>query len=159
VTADDWLLALHVLSGFALVAGIVVFWVVIVAVRRMDTPEETLRARPLTLVAESAIGVGAVGTVVLGLALALSDDDHDPRDGWIVAALVLWVVLMGLGQRTGAAYRPAVRRALELRRSGAPGADAELRDLNRTPRGLLLQCLVSAVVLLILADMLWKPGA
>ena len=36
---DDWLLALHVLSAFAYVAGVVLFWILIVAVRRIDPPE------------------------------------------------------------------------------------------------------------------------
>ena len=40
---DDWMLALHVLSAFSLVAGIILFWVLIVAVRKVDTPEDTLR--------------------------------------------------------------------------------------------------------------------
>ena len=31
---DEWILALHVLSAFAYVAGLVLFWVLIVAVRR-----------------------------------------------------------------------------------------------------------------------------
>jgi hypothetical protein len=38
VTFDEWVLAFHVLSAFAYIAGIVLFWVLIVAVRRADTP-------------------------------------------------------------------------------------------------------------------------
>jgi hypothetical protein len=34
VTFDDWMLALHVLSAFAVVAGIILFWVLVVAVRQ-----------------------------------------------------------------------------------------------------------------------------
>jgi hypothetical protein len=45
VSLDDWALALHVISAFAYVAGIVLFWVLIVAVRKIDTPSRT-RLRP-----------------------------------------------------------------------------------------------------------------
>jgi hypothetical protein len=36
-----------VLSAFALVAGIVLFWILVVAVRRTDVPEATIRMEPV----------------------------------------------------------------------------------------------------------------
>ena len=36
---------------------------------------------------------------------------------------------------------------------------AELLALNRTSRGVLLHAIASAALLLILVDMIWKPGA
>ena len=156
---DDWMLALHVLSAFSLVAGVVFFWVVIVAARQTDTAEGTLRFGPLTRVADSSIGLGMGGTIVLGIWLAFSVGDYDIWDGWIIAALVLWVVTAAIGQRTSAAYAPAVRKAQELQAAGQTGPDPELGALNRTSRGVLLQVLASVVVLLILLDMIWKPGA
>ena len=108
---DDWMLALHVLSAFSYVAGVVLFWVIIVAVRRADTPEQTLSFGPFTRVADAAIGIGAGGTIILGIWLAFSVGDYDIWDPWIVAALVLWFVAAGIGQRTGKAYIvPASRR-------------------------------------------------
>jgi uncharacterized membrane protein len=159
VSFDDWVLALHVLSAFALVAGIIFFWVLIVAVRRTDSPEETIRMGPLQTVADSAIGIGAIGTIVLGVWLAFSVGGYDIWDGWIIAAIVLWVILMGLGQRTSASYEPSVKRARELQAAGQPGPSEELLALNRTSTGVLLQLLTSAVALLIILDMIWKPGA
>ena len=44
---DEWLLALHVLSAFAFVAALVLFSVLIVAVRRADTPADRIRMEPL----------------------------------------------------------------------------------------------------------------
>jgi hypothetical protein len=41
----------------------------------------------------------------------------------------------------------------------APGANAELTALNRTATGLLLRGLASAAVVLIVIDMIYKPGA
>jgi hypothetical protein len=156
---DDWMLALHVLSAFAMVAGMTLFWILIVAVRRTDTPEGTLRMGPLSRVADAAIGIGMGGTIVLGIWLAFSVGGYDIWDGWIVAALVLWVITAALGQRAGAAYAAGVKKAQELQAAGQSGPNAELLALNRTSRGLLLQALVSAVVLLVILDMIWKPGA
>ena len=159
MTFDDWMLALHVLSAFAFVAGIILFWVLIVAVRRTDTPEGTLRMGPLTRVADAAIGVGAGGTIVLGIWLAFSVGGYDIWDGWIVAALVLWLITAELGRRASAAYVPGVKKAQELQAAGQAGPNAELLALNRTANGVVLQTLISVVALLIIIDMIWKPGA
>jgi hypothetical protein len=159
MTLDDWLLAGHVLSAFALGAGIVLFWVLIAVVRRADTPDATIRLGPLSSLAEGAIGVGAIGTIVLGVSLAFSIGAYEIWDGWIVAAIVLWLATMGFGQRASAAYGPGVRKALELREAGQAGPSAELLSLNRTASGVALHALVTLMVLLILLDMIWKPGA
>jgi uncharacterized membrane protein len=159
VSFDDWMLALHVLSAFAVVSGLILFWVLIVAMRKTDTPEGTIRLGPLTRVGDATIGVGMGGTIVLGIWLAFSVGGYDIWDGWIIAALVLWVIAATLGQRAEAAYEPGVKKAQELRAAGQTGPSAELLAHNRTSKGLLLQALASVVVLLILIDMIWKPGA
>jgi hypothetical protein len=141
VSFDDLMLALHVLSAFSYVAGVVLFWVLIVAVRRTDTPERTLSFAPASKVGNAAIGIGAGGTIVL------------------VAAIVLWFVAAGVGQRTGKAYLVPVQKAQELNAAGQTGPNSELLALNRTSQGLMLQVIASLVLVLILADMIWKPGA
>ena len=156
---DDWMLALHVLSAFAWVAGIILFWVLIVAVRKTDTPEGTIRTEPVVKVGNAAIGMGMVGTIVFGIWLAFSVGGYDIWDGWIIAALVLWVISMPLGKRTGAAYMQGMNKAQELRTAGQNGTSAELLALNRTSSGVLLHFLWSVVVLLIVIDMIRKPGA
>ena len=156
---DDWMLALHVLSAVALVAAMILFWVLIVAGRRTDTPEGTLRMGPVTRVAGAAIGIGMGGTIALGVWLAFSVGGYNIWDGWIVAAIVLWVVAAALGQRVNTAYEAGVKKAQELQAAGQTGPSAELLALNRTSKGLALQFVVSIVVLLILIDMIWKPGA
>ena len=159
MSLDDWILALHMLSAFAFVAGIILFWILIVAVRRTDTPDATLRMGPLTRVADGAIGLGAGGTIVLGIWLAFSVGGYDIWDGWIIAAILLWLISVRLGQQASAAYVPAVKKAQELQAAGQTGPDAELLALNRNSRGLVLQALISVVVLLIIIDMIWKPAA
>jgi uncharacterized membrane protein len=153
------MLALHVLSAFSWLAGIVVFWVLIAAVRSTDTAEGTLRMEPVVRVGNAAVGIGMGGTILFGLWLAFSVGGYDVWDGWIIAALLLWVISAPLGQRTGAAYMQGTNKARELREAGQSGPNAELLALNRTSAGLVLQLLWSVVVLLILIDMIWKPGA
>ncbi len=156
---DDWMLAFHVLSAFAWVAGIILFWVLIVAVRRTDTAEGTIRIQPVVSVGNVAIAVGMVGTIVLGIWLAFSVGGYEIWDGWIIAAIVLWVISLPLGQRTGAIYMQGMNKARELQTAGQTGPSAELLALNRTSSGVIVQFLWSLVVLLILIDMIWKPGA
>jgi uncharacterized membrane protein len=159
VSFDEWILALHVLSAFAYVAGMIVFWVLIVAVRRTDDPEGTIRMQPVVVVGNAAVGIGAGGTIIPGIWLALSFGGYDLWDGWIIAALVLWAIAAAVGQRTGAAYMQGMNKARELEAAGQSGANAELLALNRTQNGLILHAVASVVVLLILIDMIWKPGA
>lgn len=156
---DDWALALHVLSAFAYVGGVVLFWVLIVAVRKIDTPEGTIRMEPVVKVGNAAVGVGAVGTIVLGIWLAFSVGSYAIWDGWIIAALVLWAVSGALGQRTGVAYMRGMTKAKELDVAGQTGPNAELLALNRTTDGVVLHALVSAAALLLVLDMIFKPGA
>jgi hypothetical protein len=71
---------------------------------------------------------------------------------------VLWVVAAEIGRRTGAAYMQGMDKAQELQTAGQTGSSAELLALNRTGKGVVLHVLASAVLLLILIDMIWKPG-
>ena len=156
---DDWILALHVLSAFAYVAGMIVFWVLIVAVRKTDTPDGTIRMEPIVKVGNASVGIGAGGTIILGIWLAFSVGGYDIWDPWIIAALVLWVAAAAVGQRTGAAYMEGMNKAKELEAAGQTGPSAELLAVNRTQQGLQMHALASVIVLLILIDMIWKPGA
>jgi Predicted integral membrane protein (DUF2269) len=159
VTVDDWALALHVLSGFALVAAIIVFWVLILAVRQTDTPDARIRMEPVVRLGNAAFAVGSIGTIVLGVWLAFSVGDYEIWNGWIIAALVLWAFAMWTGQRTGAAFMRGANKARELQAAGRSGPNGELLALNRTVEGALMHFLASVAVVLILVDMIWKPGA
>jgi len=159
VNLDDWILALHVLSAFAYVGGVVLFWILVVAVRRVDLPEATIRMEPIVKVGNAAVGVGAGGTIVLGIWLAISLDAYQVWDGWVIAAIVLWAISLATGQRTGVAYMQGMTKAQELQASGQTGPSAELLALNRTSNGVLLHFATTVAVLLILVDMIWKPGA
>ena len=156
---DQWILALHVLSAFAYVAGMIVFWVLIVAVRRTDTADGTIRMAPIVKVGTIGTGVGAAGTIVFGLWLTFSYGGYDIWNFWIIAALVLWAIAGGLGGQTGKEYQRGMDKAKELEAAGQAGPNAELLEINRTQRGLVLHTVASLAVLLIVIDMIWKPGA
>ena len=156
---DDWVLALHLLSAFAYVAGMVVFWVLIYAVRRTDTPEGTIRMAPVVKIGMIATGVGAVGTIVFGLWLTFSVGGYRIWNFWIIAALVLWAIAGGVGGKTGKEYQRGMDKALELEAAGQTGPNAELLAINRTQNGVVLHAVASAALLLLLIDMIWKPFA
>jgi hypothetical protein len=159
VSFDRWILALHVLSAFAYVGGLIVFWVLIYAVRRADTPDGTTRLEPVVKVGNAAVGIGAGGTILLGIWLAFSYGDYNIWDLWIILALLLWVAAAAVGQRTGATYLAGMTKAQELQRDGQTGPNAELLALNRSQNGVVLHALATLIVLLIVIDMIWKPGA
>jgi hypothetical protein len=159
VSFDDWMLALHVLSAFAFVAAIVLFWVLIVAVRRTDSPEFTARMEPIVKVGNGAVAIGAGGTIVLGIWLAFSVGGYDIWDPWIVAAIVLWVVAAWSGSRSGTEYTRGMDKAKELIAAGNTGPSAELLALNKTRGGVVMHAVTTVAVALIAIDMIWKPGA
>ena len=156
---NGWLVALHVLSAFAYVGGLILFWVLIVAVRNVDTPEGTIRMEPIVKVGNIAVGIGAVGTLLLGIWLAFKLDGYAIWDGWIIVALVLWAISAAIGQRTGAEYMRGMTKAKELEAAGQTGPNGELLALNRTTNGVVLQALASVILLLLLLDMIFKPWA
>ena len=97
--------------------------------------------------------------MLIGIYLAFAVDSYAIWDGWIIAALVLWAVAGALGQRTGVAYMQGMNKAKELDAAGKTGPDQQLLALNRTQAGVILHSLTSLAVLLILLDMIFKPGA
>jgi hypothetical protein len=110
-------------------------------------------------VGNATVGAGMGGTILLGIWLAFSIGGYNIWDGWIVAAIVLWLIGAALGRQTGAAYLEGVKKAQELEAAGQTGPSAELLAINRTSKGLLFHTLTTITVLLIIIDMVWKPGA
>ena len=159
MTFNGWLLAFHVLSAFAYIAGIVLFWILVVAVRKIDAPEGTIRMESIVKVGNAVVGAGACGTLLLGVWLAFKLDSYAIWDGWIIAALVLWALAAAIGQRTGAEYMRGMTKAKELDAAGQTGPSPDLLALNRTTNGVVLHSLASLVALLLVLDMIFKPWA
>jgi uncharacterized membrane protein len=159
VSFDDWLLALHVLSAFALVGAVVLLSVLMVVMRDIDTARETLTLGRVETVGSRVVIVGVLGTLVFGIWLAISLDAYQLWDGWIIAAIVLWAIGSGTGARAGTERTKALTRAEELKGVGQEGEPGELRALNRSAAGLGMHTVASVAFLLVLGDMIWKPGA
>ena len=156
---QDWLIALHVLAAFSLVAALVLFSVVIAFGWSRDRPSEILRLVRAVQVGNVLLAAGAIGTIVFGVWLAIKMDEYSILDGWVIAALVLWVVLMETGRRTGKLYERSRDRAHELAGGGADVADAGLRELQRSQPALLFHVASCVLAFLLILDMIWKPGA
>jgi hypothetical protein len=123
----DWLLFLHVLAAFLLAVTVVMYSAVALG--------STLGGRA-TFVADRCWDVGGLGTLVLGIWLALYLDQYEIWDGWIIGAIVVWLVATGLGEN--------VRKRLAEGQTSAVTTMHWLRTL---------------AVLGLLVLMIWKPGA
>jgi hypothetical protein len=159
MSLDDWILALHVLSAFAMASTLVLYWVLVVAMRDVDSASETLSYGRLATVGNRVVIAGSVGTLLFGLWLAISKPEYQPWDGWVIAAIALWAASGFTGARAGAEYTKPFTRAQELAEAGREGAPGELRALNRSSWGLVMHTLSSILIVLLLAVMIWKPGA
>ena len=94
-----------------------------------------------------------------GIWLAILRDAFQLWDGWVIAAIILWCIATAAICAPFAEYRKPAEKARALIASGQTGPDAELTALNRTTTALLLRALASAAIVLIVIDMIYKPGA
>jgi uncharacterized membrane protein len=156
----DWLLFLHVATAFALVAALVVFWIIAVAGRNTDRPSESLRLFSIARPANILVVVGTMGTLIFGIWLAIDSDAYKVWDGWVLLAIALWVVAAGTGQRGGQTYAEAQKLAAQLAADGRGDEPSpELRVRLQDRRAMWLNIVSSAAVLAILIVMIYKPGA
>lgn len=123
----DTLLFVHLLAAFLLAVTLVTYTAVALGA--------AAGGRTL-FVADRCWDVGGLGTLVLGIWLALYLDEYDFFDGWILGAIGLWAIATGLGD--------AVRRRL---------ADGETAAVST------MHWLRTLAVLGLLVLMIWKPGA
>jgi hypothetical protein len=131
---SETLLFLHVLAAFLLVAGVVIYSAFV-----LGAPVN----RPTRIVAEVGWGVGGLGTLVLGVWLALDTDVYELWDGWILASLALWFLATGAGT--------------EVSRGVEPRADDSA--LTLPSRVVMAHWVRTALVLALLVVMIYKPGA
>lgn len=152
----DWMLVLHLLSAFSVAAALVLYSVLVVSGRRSSASLE--RARLLFRIAPVATPLIAAGTVlvlIFGVILAIDSDQFEIWDGWVIAGIVLWAILGAVGQRTGS-YYTGVQKLAE---NGGDASEQEVVARLRAPTGAVLHLATLAVFVLILLDMIFKPGA
>jgi uncharacterized membrane protein len=132
------LLFLHVLGAFTLVAGVGLFLAILLAVRRQP---DTLVAQRMLPTARVLWAVGGLSALVFGIWLAIHVSQYSLTDGWILGAIVLWVIASAIGGRISAGYKNL--------------ADGSLAQSE----ALVMHGLLVLSVLLLLLDMIYKPGA
>ena len=156
---QDWIFALHLLFAATLVGGLVMSWIVAVALYATNAADETLGFNRVATVANVAIVLGLPGTIALGIWLAILRPEFHPWDGWIIAAIILWAIATAAVLRSFAEYQKPVARSRELVAAGRRGASEELALLNRRLNGPLFRAVGSLAIVLIVIDMIYKPGA
>ena len=156
---EDWIFAIHLLSAATLVGALVMSWILTIALRSVETAGTTLSFNRVAMVGATAIGVGLVGAIGFGIWLAILRDAFHVWDGWVIAAIILWCIATAAIARAVAEYRKSAEKARELIASGQTGPSEELAALNRSSTGLLLRALASVAIVLIVIDMVYKPGA
>jgi hypothetical protein len=146
------MLALHLISAFAVASSLVLFSVLVLSGRRMTTLDQTRTLFRVAPVGNLLITAGLGLVLLFGVILAFSDD-FKIWDGWIIAAIVLFAAFGGVGQRSGAYYTDVQKLA------EGEGNEAEVLARLRAPTGAMLHLLTVALFVLIVLDMIWKPGA
>jgi hypothetical protein len=121
------LLFLHLLAAFLLAVTVVMYSAVALG---------AVAGGRMLFVADRCWDVGGLGTLILGIWLALNLDEYGFFDGWIIGAIVLWFIATGLGQ--------TVQRRMASGETSAVNTIHWIRTL---------------VVIGLLVLMVWKPGA
>jgi len=150
-----WMLALHLLAAFAVAAALVLYSALVVSGRRMTTLPQTRALFRLAPIGTPLIGAGSALVLILGVILAIDSDRFEIWDGWVIAGIVLWVLLVAIGSRTGA-YYTAVQKLAD---TGDDGVEQEVLTRLRARTGALLHLGTLLVFVLIVLDMIFKPGA
>ena len=156
---EDWIFALHLLGAATLVGSLVMSWIVVVPLRSADTPAATLGLSRVAMVGAAATAFGLVAAIAFGIWLTILRDDFQLWDGWVIAALALWALATVALRRAFVESAKPAAKARALVTPGEADPSAELAALNRTPTGLTLRVVASLAIVLIVVDMIWKPGA
>ena len=154
---SQWLIALHVSGAFLLLGGSVLAAAFNVSALRSERPSEIALFLGLTRIAVVAIAFGALMTLVIGLWL-VADQDFSFSEAWLVFSLILWFVAVGAGQAGGARDKQTRLLAEELA-AGEDVATTELHARLRDPRTLALSYGSGLALVVVLALMIWRPGA
>jgi uncharacterized membrane protein len=159
VNKYEWLLFLHVTGAFLFLGANVVGIVLNVATQLRDRPSEIVFL--FRCLSYAVVGIAAVLglLLVLGFGLWLVDEaGYGYGDGWIVAALILFVLSNVLGGAGGQRAKP-VRALAERLAAEGDAPSAELTSMVRDPVLMLLNYGAGLLAFAVLALMIWKPGA
>jgi uncharacterized membrane protein len=150
------LLFFHLLGAVSFFAGAAVVGTLQHAAIRRERPSEIYGLLRLAPYGAALVGLGALLTLVFGIALA-QHEGLGFSPAWIQAALALWVASMVLGAYGGRTARHARHLAARLAAEGdAPSP--ELRALLAARLPLWASYASGIMLVAILALMVWQPG-
>ena len=88
---EDWLFSFHLLMAATLVGSLVMSWIVVVALYPVEAADTTLSFNRVGMVATALTVVGLVGTISLGIWLAITRAKTNWRScyNWTQAMAVL----------------------------------------------------------------------
>ena len=159
VSTYDWLLFLHITGAFLLGGGVVTAGAFNIAAQTRRKPSEIALLFGLTRWAVIPIILGGLLTLTFGLALvSVAPWGYHYTQGWVIAAVLLWFLGMGMGEGGGRRDRKAHELA-ERRAASGDEPSAELQARLRDPISLVLSYGSAVVILVMLVIMVWKPGA
>jgi uncharacterized membrane protein len=150
------LLFFHLLGAVSFFAGAAVVGTLQLAAMRRERPSEVYALLRLAPVGAALVGTGALLTLVFGIALA-EHEGFGLSEAWIKAALGLWVAAMAVGGYGGRTARRARHLAERLTAEGDEPS-AELHAFVAAPIPLAASLASGAMLLAILALMVWQPG-
>ena len=153
----QWLLIFHVTGAFFLIGGGAIAAALNLSAMRRERPSEVVLLFGLIRIAVVAIMVGATLAFVFGLWL-VHEAGYGYADGWVIAAIVLLLLANAMGGAGGKRDERTAKFAKELAASGA-APSAELQARLRDPVSLALSYGSGLVLVIVLALMVWKPGA
>jgi len=157
VTTVQWLIGFHVVGAFLFVSGAVAVGALHTLATRREKPSEVASLLSLTRPAVAVVGAGALLTLGPG-AWLVHEEGWSWADGWISAALVLWIVSVVLGGIGGRSARHTRYLAERLAAEGDRSSD-ELHRALADPTARALNYGSFLAVVAVLALMIWKPGA
>jgi uncharacterized membrane protein len=135
--------------------GAVVATLQLAAIRR-ERPSEVSALLRLAPVGAALVGLGALLTLVFGIALA-EHEGFGFSPAWIQAALGLWIASMAVGGLGGRTARHARHLAERLVAEG-DRPRGELHALAAAPVPLVASLASGLMLLAVLALMVWQPA-
>ena len=152
-----WLLVFHVTGAFLLLGGGAFAASLNLMALGRDRPSDIVLLFGLIRIAVVAITLGTLLAFVFGLWL-VHEAHYGYGDGWVVAAIVALIAANALGGAGGRRDEKTAKLARELAAAGDEPS-AELRARVHDPISLALSYGRGLLLVLVLALMIWKPGA
>jgi uncharacterized membrane protein len=156
MSAADWALFLHLVGVVVLAGGVAIAGAGFLAARERERPSDVALLLGTARTGVVLVGVGSLAVLAGGFWLVAATD-ASLGEGWLSAAVALFVVASVLGGLGGQTPKRARLLAERLARGGDEPSN-ELRRLLHDRWAATFNLLSTAGLFVVLALMVWKPG-